>query len=326
MRILVTGGLGTIGRPLVAELRRQGHSVVACDLYHSGEPYYYRCDVAEWRQWERLFESDVPAPFDLVYHAAAEFGRRNGEEYYEQLWRTNVIGTKHLIRLQERFGFKMVFFSSSEIYGERALMLSEDLPDRAGTKPLNDYAISKWTSELQIANSIRQFGARTVTVRLFNVYGPGEYYTPYRSAVCQFIHAALTKSPITVYAGNKRSFLYVDDCIRTLTRLAERFNPGAIYNVASTDVRTMQRISELVLDAVGVDDSHIRYDAMEAGNAAGKHPSVDRAVRDLGHDPRVDLVTGIARTVEWQRSIRRPLPGAEHTPDRHGERECFPVA
>src|SRR4051812_15457994 len=114
MRILVTGGLGTVGAGLVTLLRSRGHHVVSCDrAHHTDEmgfslcadletPLYARCDVGQFRQLERVFEQG--GPFELVYHCAAEFGRWNGEDFYEQLWMTNAVGTKNIIRLQERLG------------------------------------------------------------------------------------------------------------------------------------------------------------------------------------------------------------------------------
>src|SRR5688572_3133648 len=110
-KVLVTGGLGTIGRGLIAELRSKGHEVYSVDLSHGEEevgfslrtdvvdPRYARCDIGEFRQIERVFRKW--GPFDYVYNCAAEFGRWNGEDFYEQLWRSNAVGTKNLIRLQE---------------------------------------------------------------------------------------------------------------------------------------------------------------------------------------------------------------------------------
>ena len=91
MKILVTGGLGFIGLNLVPELRERGHEVWVCDLGHSEGPYYIRCDVTQYRQLERVFEEHH---FDYVYHLAAEYGRWNGEDYYENLWLTNVVGPR----------------------------------------------------------------------------------------------------------------------------------------------------------------------------------------------------------------------------------------
>lgn len=89
-KVLVTGGSGFIGSNLVRELERRGHEVWVCDLMHSFRSNYVRCDVGKFRQVERLFEEHG---FDFVYHAAAEYGRWNGEDYYENLWLTNAVGS-----------------------------------------------------------------------------------------------------------------------------------------------------------------------------------------------------------------------------------------
>jgi len=91
VKILVTGGLGTIGHVLIRELERRGHDVWNCDLPHSHLDKYIRCDVGKFRQLSRIFDKHK---FDYVYHLAAEFGRWNGEDYYDTLWQTNAIGTK----------------------------------------------------------------------------------------------------------------------------------------------------------------------------------------------------------------------------------------
>jgi len=143
-RVLVTGGAGFIGSNLVKELRSRGHDVWFCDLTHSNDPKSIRCDVSKYRQVERVFEM----PFDYVYHLAAEYGRWNGEDYYENLWLTNAVGTKNIIRMQERKKFRMIFFSSAEIYGDYDGVMTEDLPERIHLHLLNDYAMTKWVGEM----------------------------------------------------------------------------------------------------------------------------------------------------------------------------------
>jgi len=98
-KILVTGGLGFIGSNLVRELRGRGHDVWLCDLTHSNDPKSIRYDVSKYRQVERLFEQQN---FEYVYHLAAEYGRWNDEDYYENLWLTNAVGTKNIIRMQPK--------------------------------------------------------------------------------------------------------------------------------------------------------------------------------------------------------------------------------
>jgi dTDP-glucose 4,6-dehydratase len=102
-KILVTGGAGFIGTNLVNELTSRGHEVTALDLYNTDRDNYIRGDVRNYRQLERVFDRQK---FDYVYHLAAEYGRWNGEDYYENLWQTNVMGTKHVLRLQEKLKFE----------------------------------------------------------------------------------------------------------------------------------------------------------------------------------------------------------------------------
>jgi len=307
MRILVTGGLGAVGPFVVDELRRRGHEVWVCDLFHHHDPQYVRCDVAEYRQAERLLER---LHFDYVYHLAAEFGRWNGEDYYEMLWRSNVIGTKNLIRLQEKHRFRMVFFSSSEVYGDWEGVMKEEVMDFHEIRQLNDYAMTKWVGEMQVMNSAAQFGTETVRVRLFNVYGPGEKYSNYRSVNCLFCYRALHDLPYTVYLNHHRTSTYVTDAAFTLANIVDNFIPGEVYNVGSTEYHDIKSISDFVLKCLGKDDRQVTYEDSEPFTTRDKKVDVSKAVRDLGHRPKVSLAEGLELTLEWMKAYYAPVLGA----------------
>jgi dTDP-glucose 4,6-dehydratase len=301
--VLVIGSEGTIGRPLAQELERRGHRVHRADARHTDRVDYTRCDASEFRQVSNLLEND----FDFVYNLAAEFGRRNGEDYYEQVWKTNVIGLKHLITLQKRKKFRLVHFSSSEIYGEPNLpdggFLEEGLSETAPLFQKNDYAISKWVNELQIRNARITDEVEVVVVRLFNAYGPGEYFTPYRSAVCQFIYRALRKETYDVYLGYKRVFMYIDDLIPTLANVADRFRAGRTYNVGGTEYVEVKAVSKMILDNLGMKDTIVNYVPLEVHNTRNKRPSIELARNELGHNPTTPLKVGIPKTIEWMKEV-----------------------
>lgn len=296
MKIAVTGHLGTIGRPLVAALRAVGHEVIGIDLRHDVDGV--RADVADYRQ----LEAAVPDDIDLMYHLAAEFGRHNGEDFYEQVWRTNATGTKNVLKLQKQLGFKLIFASSSEVYGERPdPVLKEDL----ALSPLlltNDYAISKLVNEAQIQNAIKQWGSQTMTLRFFNAYGPGEFYNSYRSVVCLFTYRALKKLPYTVYEGYYRVFQYIDDLVDTLVRAADNFRPGFVANVAGYEYRSVRELHEMICELVDVDLSKVTFLPEEKHNVVSKKPCIARARMALRHDPQITLHNGLRTTVDWMRA------------------------
>lgn len=322
MRILVTGGLGTVGAALVAELRRRGHHVVSCDLYHQPDeagfsvrtdvvtPLYARCDVGEFRQTERVLE--MLGPFDYMYHCAAEFGRWNGEDFYETLWRTNVVGTKNVIRLQERLKFRLIHFSSSEVYGDWPGLMLETVMDQYAIRQMNDYAMTKWVNEMQIRNSGEQRGTESVVVRLFNTYGPGEYYSPYRSVNCRFLYCALNHLPWTVFRGHSRTSTYLADTVRTLANIADNFRPGETYNIGGSRSHSIEELSDTVLKVTGADPGLVDYRKSEILTTRHKQVDISKALRDLHHRDSCGLEEGLALTAEWMRRVYRLQA---HTPE-----------
>jgi dTDP-glucose 4,6-dehydratase len=301
-KILVTGGRGFIASNLVPELQKRGHQVWICDLMHSSEDKYIRCDITKYRQVEKIFEG---LDFDYVYQIAAEYGRWNGEDYYENLWLTNAIGTKNLIRMQERKKFRMILFSSAEVYGDYDGVMKEDIMDRIPIKQMNDYAMSKWVNEMQALNSSAMYGTETVRVRPVNAYGPHEHYTPYRGVIPNFIYKALMDMPYTVYLGHKRIFDYVEDTCRTFANIVDNFIAGEVYNIAGRKEWEceIKHISELILDYLDKDDSKVEYKKAEPFTTRVKKIDSSKAIKDLGHNPKILPEQGIPKTIEWMKSI-----------------------
>jgi dTDP-glucose 4,6-dehydratase len=313
MRILVTGGVGTVGAGLIKELRNRGHHVVSCDLHHEADeigfslrtdvkvPLYARCDVGEFRQIERVFERT--GPFDYVYHCGAEFGRWNGEDFYETLWRTNAIGTKNIIRLQERLKFRLIHFSSSEVYGDWPELMVETVMDESEIKQLNDYAMTKWVNEMQVRNSALQYGTETVVVRLFNTYGPGEYYSPYRSVNCRFLYCALHGLPWTVFRGHYRTSTFLADTVRTLSMIVNNFKPGETYNIGGVNHHSIEELSDTVLRVTGASPELVQYRDSEILTTKIKRVDISKSVRDLDHQNSYSLEEGLQLTAQWMRQV-----------------------
>jgi dTDP-glucose 4,6-dehydratase len=300
MKILVLGSRGNVGRQLVDELESRDVEVIGADMSHSDAPNYRRCDLSEFRQIQGLVSEVRP---DYVYNLAAEFGRWNGEQFYEQVWKTNVIGTKHLLLLQQDLGYRLVHFSSSEVYGDYTDVMDETVMDNVEVRQLNDYAISKWVNELQINNSEQMHQTQSVRVRLFNTYGPGERYTPFRSAICTFAYKAIHDIPYTVFTDHTRTSTYISDACATLANISSNFHTGEVYNIGSNTKHDMKTASDLVLAAAGKTDSLIEYKDSEPHTTMHKQVDISKAVKELGHRDTVSLESGIKNTVDWMKEI-----------------------
>jgi len=297
MKILITGSQGTLGQPLMKELRKRGHEVWGCDISHQKDEKYIRCDISEFRQIEKVLSKK----FDFVYNLAAEFGRINGEEYYEKVWKTNVIGLRNILELQKKFGFKLIHTSSSEIYGDiKVDYLKEDI---IPSYQENDYAISKWVNEMQCKNFTKRYGNEIMTIRLFNAYGPGEFYTPYRSVVCLFCYRALLDLPYTVFKDYHRVFMYIDDLIPTFANACEKFVSGEIINIGGEEYRSVEELNNIILKQLGKTDKFVTYLPQDKHNITNKRPDITKAKKLLNHNPSIPLEVGVERTLEWMKQV-----------------------
>ena len=310
MRILVTGYLGVVGSKLAEVLHSRGHSVFGVDLYHTNERYghglgkvkddnYFRCDISEYRQIEDVIEYVKP---DLVYNCAAEFGRWNGEHFYEKVWKSNAIGCKNVIRLQEKHRFKLVHCSSSEVYGDYSDIMYEDVVNNVSIHQMNDYAMSKRVNEMQIQNSIIMYDTQSVMVRIFNTYGPGEWFHPFRSVNCLFTYNLLHGLPITLYRGHTRTSTYIYDCVNTLANISDNFKSGETYNIASQKHHSIEELIEIILKETGADRSLVDVqDHLEILTTKDKLVDSNKARNDLNHEDLVSLEDGVSKTVNWMK-------------------------
>ncbi len=305
-KILVTGGKGFVGTNLVLELESRGHKVIVCDLIHDSRPNYIRCDITKYQQLDRLLETLFEGDkLDYVYHLAAEYGRWNCEDYDEQAIITNCVGTRNILKVQRRYGFKMVFFSSAEVYGDYHGIMTEDVMDTVPIKQMNEYAIDKWHNELTILSFTEMHGNEVVRVRPGCMYGIHEYYHPYRGVIPVFIYKALKNEPYTVYEGHTRIHDYIVDSCRTYANIVDNFKAGEVYNVGGKPEwnHTIKELSDLILSVVDRDDSKVLYKSEEPFTTKHKTLDSSKAIRDLNHNPSTPLEAGIVKTVAWMESV-----------------------
>jgi dTDP-glucose 4,6-dehydratase len=159
---------------------------------------------------------------------------------------------------------------------------------------------------MQVLNSATQFGTKSVRVRLFNTYGPGEHYSPYRSVICLFCYRLMHDIPITVYRGYKRTSTFITDMARTLANIADHFKPGEVYNIGGEDFHTIEEAADIILRLTGKEARRkklVIYKPNEVLTTREKQVNCRKARRDLGHKTTVCLEEGIRQTLDWMRSV-----------------------
>lgn len=97
--------------------------------------------------------------------------------------------------------------------------------------------------------------------------------------------------------------MYIDDFIPTLAKVCENFAPGEVYNIGGQEFRSVEELSDIVLNYVGKNNKLIEYLPEDRHNILNKRPNIERAIKAFGHDPKISLEVGIPKTVEWMRSV-----------------------
>lgn len=247
MRCVITGGAGFIGSHLAEELLRAGHVVTVVDDLSTGrleniEPlmsearFRYVIDTVLNRR--RMVELVEWA--DVVFHLAAVVGVKLVIENPVRAIETNVRATELVLELAASKGKKVVFTSTSEVYGKTArapFREDDDLVLGATWRSRWGYACSKALGEFLALAYWREHGVPVVIARLFNTVGPRQT-DRYGMVLPTFVRQALRGEPITVYGDGEqtRSFCWVGDTVRALIALAEHPDAvGHVFNVGNDE-------------------------------------------------------------------------------------------
>jgi UDP-glucose 4-epimerase len=319
MRVIVTGGAGYIGSHLVDALIKQGDEVLVIDNLSTGKienlrhllghPAFHFINDSILN--EALLERFVPS-MDRIYHLAAAVGVRNVLQDPLAAINTNVRGTEVVLGLAFKYWKRVVLASTSEIYGKAKHVPYHEDDDRVlGTTGVArwSYSMSKAIDE-HFAFAYAAKGLPVAIVRYFNSYGPRLDERGYGSVVANFIRQALRGEPITVHGDGKqtRCFTYIDDTLAgTLLAgeasgaVGEAFNIGSTRETSILDVaKTIKRLTRSKSSIEFVPYASYYGEGFE--DTRRRVPSVDKAKRLLGFSPKVDLDTGLKKTIAWCRT------------------------
>lgn len=309
--IVITGGAGFIGSTLASRLADRNRITLFDNLarntiQHTGGAKHPNVSLVQGDILDPSAVKRVVTGADIVVHAAAIAGIDTVIKSPVKTMEVNMIGTANVLRAAQEAGVKdrVIEFSTSEVFGSMAYRVTEENHAVAGSagEARWVYAVSKLAGEHLAHAYFREHGMPVVTLRPFNIYGPGQTG---EGAIQIFIRKALRNEPISIYGDGSqiRAWCFVDDMVDALMLALER--PEAIgesFNVGNARaVTTIFGLAEAVCRVLG-SRSEIVFKPPLSADIELRIPETRKAAELLGFKAKIDLEEGIRRTASWYRS------------------------
>ena len=304
-KVIVTGGAGFIGSHVVERLIEDDCFVTVIDNFTTGQ----QSNLARFRPGcFELIQEDVLSiqkhkhrfgDHQAIFHLAAEVGNLNSIEKPLADAGTNILGTLAICELARQLGIKVIYSSSSAIYGETVTL---PIAEEHVTAPLSPYGLSKLTGERYVCMYGKLHGLAHVCLRYFNVFGEGQLFNPYSNVVPIFIERLLRGEELVVYGDGMqtRDFVHVRD-VAQANLLA--FRSGVVagcFNVG-TGIRSS------ILDLIEIlRELHspvaARFESARAGEVRDSVADIRRISSQLEFKPALTLHEGVRQYYAWRKS------------------------
>jgi UDP-glucose 4-epimerase len=310
-RIVITGGAGFIGSTLAGRLASANHIVLFDNLtrntiQHTGLQDNPNISLVQGDILDPVAVAKAVEGADVLVHAAAIAGIDTVIKAPVRTMEVNMIGTANVLRAAQLAGVRdrVIEFSTSEVFGSMAYRVSEESHAVAGSagEARWVYAVSKLAGEHLAHAYFREHNLPTVTLRPFNIYGPGQTG---EGAIQIFIRKALKNEPINIYGDGTqiRAWCYVDDMVDALMLALNRPEAvGESFNVGNARaVTTIFGLAEIVCRVLG-STSEIVFKPPLSADIELRIPETKKAENLLGYKAKVDLEEGIRLTADWYRA------------------------
>lgn len=311
MNFLITGAAGFLGSNLANYLVREGHQVRGLDDLSTGDPQalsaevlFTRGDVNDRPKLWTLLQ-DV----DCVYHLAARVAVPESVLYPREYNAVNVGGTVSLMEAMRDVGVRrVVFISSGAVYGDQT---KQPLNENAQPYPHSPYAVSKLAAEYYVRSIGDLWGIETISLRVFNAYGPGQHLPPSHPPVIpNFLRQAIRGGTLVMHGDGSqtRDYVFVDDVVNTMIAAATAPSiDNLIINIGSGRETSISELVQLVMEVTGT--------KIEVISNHKNDPGVSRMCADLtlarqmlGYKPHFTLAEGLRLTIERDPRFQTPPP------------------
>lgn len=313
-KIFMTGGAGFIGTKLCALLAEKNeifiydnlhrNSIKTTNLLSQKNVHLTKGDVLDVPYLQQVILKIQP---QIIIHLAAIAGIDTVIKSPTTTMKVNTVGTYNLLEAIKLFMGKVerfINFSTSEVFGSHAYKVDEVHPTNLAPvgKARWTYSVSKLATEHMTYSYHKEFGLGAVTLRPFNIYGPGQVG---EGAIHAFVTRAIVNKDIYIHGDGEqiRSWCYIDDMIQgVLLCLEKKEAVGSIFNIGNpSGTITINNLAQKVVELSG-SKSKIVHIPKGYVDVELRIPSIEKAKKLLGYQPRVDLNEGLKRTIEWYRN------------------------
>ena len=290
MKILVTGGAGFIGSHIAEYLVQRGDDVTILDNLNTGkienlskvnnDINFVNGDIREYKLLERLVSDS-----DGVFHEAALASVQQSLKMQDEYFDVNVSGTENILKLAKEYGFKVVYASSSSVYGNPKQIPIKESDDRSTVNP---YAQTKLEAEL-LAEKYSEMGVKVIGLRYFNVFGKRQS-KEYAGVIKLFLDRIQQSKPPKINGDGlqTRDFVYIDDVVKANILAMDSDINYKFLNVGSGLPISILDLANLVIDASGLSLKPIHCPAL-SGDIKTTQADLTSIKKLLGWQPKTKL-------------------------------------
>ena len=294
MHFAVTGGAGFVGSHLVKLLVKEGHKITVIDNLHKGKKEnlssvinkikFQKIDIRDYQSLEKILKN-----IDGVFHQAALIVVQDSFSKPEEYFDVNVNGTENIFKLANENKFKVVYASSSSVYGHK---LKTPITENAERNPISPYGQTKLEVEY-LAEKYSKLNTKIIGLRYFNIFGKGQTIE-YAGVITKFLDRINErKSPIIFGNGSKiRDFIHVSDVARANLMAMNSNSSNLIVNVGTGNATSILELANMMINASGLKMDPIFVEALE-GDIEKSVADISQVKKYLNWEPKIELQDGL---------------------------------
>ena len=290
MKYVVTGGAGFVGSYLVKLLVKEGHHVTVVDNLHKGKKenlesvlshiQFEEIDIRDYESLEKILKN-----IDGVFHQAALTVVQDSFDRPKEYHDVNVVGTENIFKLAKKNNFKVVYASSSSVYGHKETIPIKEDSER---NPINPYGQTKLDDEY-LFEKYSKDGTEIIGLRYFNIFGKGQTLE-YAGVITKFLDRINQKKPPIIFGGGTqiRDFIFVGDIVKANLLAMESQVSSSLVNVGTGNAITILELANMMLEISELDMQPI-FEVPLEGDIVKSQADIALAIKSFNWRPKKSL-------------------------------------